>query len=158
MAIVLLICTISLSLLSAVVTSKKDYKLRKILTNRSFYIFLSLNFVFTALFFSAVYADFFALLSGITVIKTLVCLALSAFVACSPEQPTPEPQPQPQPEKALFNISVQEDKLAFDPDRTKRRKFYDEVIEAFFLLLEVFILTDIFHLINLHFTTLIICC
>ena len=31
----------------------------------------------------------------------------------------------------LGTKAVQEDKLSFDPDRSKRRKFYDEVIEAF---------------------------
>lgn len=80
MAIILLICTVSLSLISAVITSKKEQDLKKILTNKSFYIFLLLNFVFTVLFFSAVYADFFAVLSGITLIKTFVGLAISASV------------------------------------------------------------------------------
>jgi hypothetical protein len=61
-------------------------------------------------------------------------LALSAFVACSPEQPNPEPQPQPQPEKALFNISVQENKLAafsvtFDiVPEDKDAKYYFDII------------------------------
>ncbi len=31
----------------------------------------------------------------------------------------------------LGTKAIQEDKLAFDPDRTKRRKVYDEVVEAF---------------------------
>jgi len=31
----------------------------------------------------------------------------------------------------LGTKAIQEDKLAFDPDRTKRRKIYDEVVESF---------------------------
>ena len=77
MAIILLICTFFLSLLSAAITSRKKYELKNILTHKSFYIFSLLNLIFAAFSFSAVYADFFALLSGITLIRSLVCLALS---------------------------------------------------------------------------------
>ena len=81
MAIILLACIFFLSLLSAVITTGKKHELKKILTHKSFYVFLSLNLIFTAFSFSAVYADFFVLLSGITLIKSLVCVALSAVIA-----------------------------------------------------------------------------
>ena len=80
MAILLLICTVLFSLLSAVFTSHKKCEPKKILTEKYFYIFLSVNFIFTAFFFSAVYADFFAILSGITLIRGLVGAAISVSV------------------------------------------------------------------------------
>ena len=69
----------------------------------------------------------------------LFTLAVLAMVACSPETPTPEPQPEPQPEpeKALFNISVHEDKLSafsvtFDiiPEDKEALYYYDIISKA----------------------------
>ena len=80
MVIVLLVCTVLFSLLSAVISSQKKYGLRRIAANKSLYIFLTVNLVLGAFAFSAVYADFFALLSGITLPKALVCAAISASV------------------------------------------------------------------------------
>lgn len=59
------------------------------------------------------------------------------MAACSPDTPTPEPEPQPEPENNLFNISVQEDKLAafsvtFDiiPEDKEALYYYDIISKA----------------------------
>lgn len=65
----------------------------------------------------------------------LYILAMLVMAACSPDTPTPEPEPQP--ENNLFNISVQEDKLAafsvtFDiiPEDKEALYYYDIISKA----------------------------
>lgn len=67
----------------------------------------------------------------------LYILAMLVMAACSPDTPTPEPEPQPEPENNLFNISVQEDKLAafsvtFDiiPEDKEALYYYDIISKA----------------------------